>query len=70
MMELPFPPNEGKGGDALRSLRILRTPPEKAFDGMASPVSRSAELPTALTNWMDADRKINLFSPSRENSRC
>lgn len=76
-MRAPIPPNEN---DRLRTLRrhaIADTPPEAAYDRIASLAARVLQVPIALITFIDADRQwlkaaygTDQREASRETSFC
>lgn len=57
MTEAPIPPNEGLRLAALRRYDILDTPPEPAFDRIATITSRLLDVPIAMISLLDEDRQ-------------
>lgn len=55
-MGLPLPSDEESRLDALKSLKILDTPPERVFDDLARLTSYICGTPIAFIGFMDADR--------------
>jgi GAF domain-containing protein len=53
----PIPPDERGRIEALRSLRILDTPPEERFDRITRMASRVLHVPIALVSLIDTDRQ-------------
>ena len=76
-MQVPLAEHESARLDVLRSLRILDTPPEQAFDDLTRLTAYICGTPIAFIGFMDADRlwfksRIGLDVPEipREMSFC
>lgn len=57
MLEPPLPPDEDQRLAALRSLKILDTPPEERFDRITRIATRLFDVPIALVSLIDANRQ-------------
>ena len=76
-MNPPRPSNETARLAALRQYRVLDTPPEQAFDGIAQLASQLCRTPIALITFIDADRQwiksaigLSLSESPRDLSFC
>jgi PAS domain S-box-containing protein len=77
MPPAPWPPNEAQRLARLRSLGVLDTLPQKAFDDITSIASAVCAAPLALISLVDSDREwfmsrlgLDLTQLSRERSFC
>ena len=57
MIKPDIPPNEPDRLQALRTLRILDTPPEERFDRLTSLAARVLRVPKAYISLVDGDRR-------------
>lgn len=57
MLKAPIPENEKERLDALRSLRLLDTPPEEQFDRITRLATRVFEVPISTLTLVDAERE-------------
>lgn len=73
MKKAPIPENEEERLEALRSLRLLDTPPEEQFDRITRLALRVFEVPISTLTLVDADRewfKSCQGLPSKEGERA
>lgn len=76
-MKAPLPKDEDQRLETLKQFNILDTPPEKAFDDLATLASQICDAPIALMTLIDRDRQwfkakvgLNIEQTSRDIAFC
>ena len=76
-MSIPFPENEVKRLEALRSYEILDTPPDQLLDDITQLAAHVCDVPLALITFIDSDRQwfksrvgLAITEVAREYSFC